>query len=195
MGKREEQKALRKQQILEQGLILFVEKGYRATKISDIAKAVDMSVGLMFHYFESKEKLYEELVLLGLQGTQSAMVFDEDQPLVFFEQAVNGIFKSIRSNPLVAKMFIFMERSQHNMELPDSIRTLANQVNNIPKSVSLIEKGQKNGEIKNGDSLALSLAFWCSIQGIAETIAMNPNLPCPEPEWVLDIIRNKENIK
>ena len=28
-----------------------------------------MSRGLMFHYFESKEKLYEELIRMGLEGT------------------------------------------------------------------------------------------------------------------------------
>ncbi len=193
MGTREEQKKMRRQLILEKGLNLFVEKGYSATKISDIAEAADMSVGLMFHYFESKEKLYEELVMFGLQGTQSAMRFDAEHPLIFFEQAVKVIFENIRSNPMVAKMFVFMERSQHSMELPERIRAIANRVNNIPMSVALIEKGQKNGEIKDGNPLSLSLAFWCSIQGIAETLAMNPELPCPEPQWVLDIIRNKEN--
>ncbi len=193
MTKREEQKILRRQQILEKGLELFVEKGYNATKISDIAKAANMSVGLMFHYFESKEKLYEELIMLGLQGTQTVMNYKNESSILIFEQATRNIFEVIHSNPLVAKMFILMERTQHNVELPKRIRDLANEVNNIPMSVPLIEKGQRNGEIKKGNPLALSVAFWCSIQGIAETIAMHPELPCPDPEWVLDIIRKKEN--
>ena len=87
MGKREEQKKIRKQLILEKGLELFVEKGYSATKISDIAEAVDMSVGLMFHYFESKEKLYEELLMAeeGLRKTAHEKIFI-GKPLEFDQE-------------------------------------------------------------------------------------------------------------
>ena len=59
---REEQKTQRRQLIITKALELFVKKGYSETKIGDIAKASNMSVGLMFHYFESKEQLYAELV-------------------------------------------------------------------------------------------------------------------------------------
>ena len=57
--KRQEQKEARRQEILYVALDLFVKKGYAATKITDIAEKASMSVGLLFHYFESKEKLYE----------------------------------------------------------------------------------------------------------------------------------------
>lgn len=62
-------KERRRQEILYAALELFVTKGYAATKITDIAKSANMSRGLMFHYFESKEKLYEELIRMGLEGT------------------------------------------------------------------------------------------------------------------------------
>ena len=52
-------------------LTLFVERGYYDTKITDIAKAVPMSTGLMFHYFESKEELLLELVKMGAESTKS----------------------------------------------------------------------------------------------------------------------------
>ena len=69
METRKEQKERRRQEILQAGLELFVTRGYAATKIADIAKKVGMSTGLLFHYFESKEKLYEALVQMGLEGT------------------------------------------------------------------------------------------------------------------------------
>ena len=59
METRKEQKERRRQEIINAALELFVSKGYAATKITDIAKRVNMSIGLMFHYFESKEALYE----------------------------------------------------------------------------------------------------------------------------------------
>ena len=54
---RKEQKEEKRQKILMTALTLFVERGYYDTKITDIASAVPMSTGLMFHYFESKEEL------------------------------------------------------------------------------------------------------------------------------------------
>ena len=68
MGIREEQREKRREEILAAGLDLFIRKGYVATKISDIAAQVGMSVGLLFHYFQSKENLYEELIKYGIQG-------------------------------------------------------------------------------------------------------------------------------
>ena len=56
---RQEQKEERKKLIMMTGMRLFVEKGFHETKVSDIAAAVPMSVGLMFHYFESKEELFK----------------------------------------------------------------------------------------------------------------------------------------
>ena len=73
MSKREEQKQQRRTQILGTALDLFIRKGYTATKISDISQAVGMSVGLLFHYFSSKENLYEELIKIGMSGPESMM--------------------------------------------------------------------------------------------------------------------------
>lgn len=55
---RKEQKEQRKNQIIAVALDLFVKRGYMATKISDIAKAANMSVGLLFHYFASQATSY-----------------------------------------------------------------------------------------------------------------------------------------
>ena len=63
---RQEQKEARRQAILMKALELFVTKGYYETKINDIAEGVKMSVGLLFHYFDSKEQLFYELVKMGV---------------------------------------------------------------------------------------------------------------------------------
>lgn len=191
LNKRDEQKEQRKQEILNAGLDLFVRKGYNATKISDIAKEVNMSVGLMFHYFSSKEKLYEELVKIGLSGTNMVMEYTKDNPLLFFEKAVSAIFMYMKENPTVSKMFVLMGQAQHNEGAPQSVKDIVSQVNSIKMSVPLIEEGQKIGSIKEGNPLSLSTAFWCSIQGIAEELSLHPDTPYPDPDWIVDILRKK----
>lgn len=191
MTTRQEQKEERRNEILQAALELFVQKGYSGTKISDIARKAGMSTGLMFHYFESKEQLYIELVKIGLEGTKKSMVFDTQSPLEFFRQAAEMILYGLTLSPLISKMFVLMGRSFAG-DVPEAVREIAGQVNNIENTVPLIELGQKLGEIREGDPLSLSYAFWSSIQGIAETYDSYPDIDCPDAEWIVDIIRKKD---
>jgi len=49
-------------------LKLFAEKGYHASSISQIAAKAKVSKGLMYNYFDSKEKLLEEIILEGFNA-------------------------------------------------------------------------------------------------------------------------------
>ena len=52
----------RQKQILASALKVFIHKGFAATKMSDIATEAGISYGLMYHYFQSKDEIYAELV-------------------------------------------------------------------------------------------------------------------------------------
>lgn len=190
MGKREEQKVERKYSIMFTGLDLFVRRGYNATKITDIAKELNISVGLLFHYFESKEKLYEELVRLGVSGPQGLLQLkmDPEHPLKFFEQAAELILDSL-NEPVVTKMFVLMGQAAMNDAAPQVVKDLVSQVDAVAMAIPLIEAGQKLGVIKEGNPKALSLAFWACIQGIAEELAANPETSKPEASWIVDILK------
>ena len=188
---RAEQKEKRRAEILTVGLDLFIRKGFAATRIQDIAQAANMSVGLMFHYFESKEKLYEELIQIGISGPQSVMPPADMDPIAYFESVAEFLLDSIKNQPFTAKMFVLMNQALHNEALPKKIQELLPQLDIITPSIPLIKAGQKNMSIKEGDPYALSLAFWSAVNGIAEIIAVMPDAPCPEAAWVVDILRRK----
>ena len=50
--------------ILNSALEVFSKKGYSNTSISDIAESAQISKGLIYNYFESKQKLIEDVVQL-----------------------------------------------------------------------------------------------------------------------------------
>jgi len=52
-------------------------------------------------------------------------------------------------------------------------------------------KALQLGNMNKVTPVALSNAYWCSIQGIAEQYAMHPEIPLPEAEWIVDIIKLK----
>lgn len=191
MGVRNEQKEKRRNEILTAGLDLFIRKGYASTKISDIAQRVGMSAGLLFHYFESKEKLYEELVKYGISGPMSVIAPTDKEPLVFFEDAAKMIFQIIKTQPFTAKMFVLMSQAFYNEAAPQSVKDMLRDFDIYTPTSRLIQKGQANGTIREGDPFALSLAYWCAIQGIAEQMALNPDFTCPESDWIIGIIRRR----
>lgn len=187
---REEQKEQRCQQIQYVALDLFIKKGFAATQIADIAKGANMSTGLLFHYFDSKESLYVALVQLGLQGTKLPFKIDYQEPIAFFTEFVRSLFQYAKDQPMIAKMFVLMRQAQRRGDVPEVANEIAMQVNAIEQSISIIEAGQKNKTIKAGNPLALSNAFWYSIQGIMEQYAQENSITLPEADWIVDILRN-----
>ena len=93
---RKEQREKRRQDIMVAALDIFIRKGYSGAKIQDIAQAVGMSVGLLFNYFESKEKLYEELIKLGITHPKTMLENIEGDPKYNTEQgAFQDVFFSL----------------------------------------------------------------------------------------------------
>ena len=187
---RKEQKEERKKAILMTALNLFVEKGYYDTKIADIAAAVPMSTGLMFHYFESKEELLLELVKMGVEGTKSASAADyADIPAdIYLTKFLEQLFSYAKEQPWVFNMFVLMGQVRRK-GMPEEVRQLALYVGSIEATSMLIAKGQKDKIFRDGDPLLLSRCFWASVQGIMEEMAMDRTMAAPDPEWLVSILR------
>jgi hypothetical protein len=84
-----------------------------------------------------------------------------------------------------------MNQAFFNDSAPQSIKEILKGFDIYTPTTLLIQKGQANGSIREGDPYALGIAYWCAIQGVAEQIAMNPDYPCPESDWIIDILRRK----
>lgn len=187
---RKEQKEMRQKQILFKALELFVTKGFSETKISDIAEALGISVGLLFHYYESKEALYKALVEMGSEASKRPEKIEFEDPLEYFAKAAQALFAAAKSEPWVTQMFVLMSQARKN-GIPDEIRQLALSVDQIRFSAEIIKKGQEKGTIREGDPAALSFAFWSSIQGIMEQHLITPEYSIPDTDWVIDILKKR----
>ena len=61
-SKRVRRKEARPGELLEAALALFVEKGYAATRVEEVAARAGVSKGTLFLYFPSKEELFKAVV-------------------------------------------------------------------------------------------------------------------------------------
>ena len=191
MTVREDQKEKRREEILYAGLGLFIQKGYSGTTVKDIAQAVGMSVGLLFHYFASKEELYLELVKLGIEGPMNTIQPVGAEPMAFFEETAERLLSYLKTEPFFAKMFAVMHAAYYGEDVPASGKELLKGFDIYTPTAAIIREGQQNGTIREGDPVALAIAFWSAVQGISETFAVHTQLPCPEGKWISDILRKQ----
>lgn len=192
MNKRQQQRNDRRQQILECALDMIIMRGYAATTIRDIAKKLNISTGLFFNYFESKEQIYVELVKIGMDGPKCVLEQLSDtahSPIGTFEKIVEDIFNALREDSFTAKMFFLMPQTMNSEGIPDSVKEIVSKFDAMTPIVPVIVKGQQLGQIKPGDPVALGVAFWSAIQGVAQNICQRSDLPMPESSWIVDILR------
>ena len=139
----------RKQQLLEAAEQLFTQKGYDATRISDICTAAGVAKGLFYWYFPTKQSLFAELVRtmrLNLRRAQAAAMDAAADPVTRIRQ---GAEASVR----------FMAEHQTYFALLDVERT-DEALSSVMKEGSdvyasdvrrLIEAAQTDGLLPDGD--------------------------------------------
>lgn len=67
-AKKEAQARQTRQKILKAAVKLFARQGYHKTTITDLAQAINLTSGAVFHHFASKETLLEEVVAWLARG-------------------------------------------------------------------------------------------------------------------------------
>lgn len=80
----------KEQAILEAAIHEFAIKGFERTSTNQIAKMAKVSKGLVFHYYKTKEKLYEASVLYAIEITMAELDFDYKK---FLYKGIAGLKK------------------------------------------------------------------------------------------------------
>lgn len=139
----------RKQQLLEAAERLFTDKGYGATRISDICAAAGVAKGLFYWYFPTKESLFGELVRtmrLQLRRAQAAAMQPEATPVA---RIVQGAEASVRFMAEHAPYFALLDVERTD----DSLATVLKEGSDVYSSDvrRLIEAAQADGSLPDGD--------------------------------------------
>lgn len=167
----------RKDRILAGALSVFVRNGLSGTKISDVARETNMSNGLVYHYFSSKEAIYIALVETALNRMIEACKFLESMDLEPHEKirfAMDELVKTIRSNPSACLFHVLIFQAATCDNIPDRAKHIIQENRIKPYDViaGIISNGQKQGTIRQGCADDLAFFFWNTINGLAIHQAM-----------------------
>lgn len=94
--------------IMESALLLFSEKGFKGTSISDIANAAGVSKGLAYNYFKSKNelmiavlKLFEEEI-----GKMFYVIEEVKDPFKQIKIMINQTFKMLKEQEKFWRLYM-----------------------------------------------------------------------------------------
>ena len=190
---REEQRA----KILEAALTVFAHKGMEAT-IAEVATAADVSYGLVYRYFASKEALLVELVEKVLSDSLGALERALEMPGTpgerlrsLLTQIVNGVREHPEFILLVQQMLgeeaerdhprepgqkpdqayrLSVQQALRHEAAHDHLRKLAQEQSRTYRTVlkQLVVEGQATGEIANDDPDQLVAVVTACVAGLSQ---------------------------
>jgi TetR/AcrR family transcriptional regulator len=100
LPRREREKLAQRQEMLAAALELFSEKGYRNVSMHEIAEKAEFAIGTLYKFFNSKEDLYNALLLEKFYKFHAALTkaieepADEIQKLRNYVQAKGEVFRA-----------------------------------------------------------------------------------------------------
>lgn len=136
--------------ILQVAESLFIEKGFHAVAVKDIAAAAGINGAQIFYYFTNKEKLLEQLLCRRIAEMIEAVrlivdnevVSTQDKLILLIDTYIEHGF----SNPLVLAQLFYENAVEDNAAGCLLVRDFKEQSTFLIKSV--IQNGQQQGEIK-----------------------------------------------
>jgi AcrR family transcriptional regulator len=139
----------RKQQLVEAAAVLFAERGYAATRISDICQAAGAAKGLFYWYFPTKQDLFVELVNTmrrRLRRAQAASMDPQAEPIWQLRQ---GAVASVRFITDHASYFSFVQMERSDPGLATAVSGGRDVY--LSDVIDLIEQAQQRGQVGHGD--------------------------------------------
>ena len=141
----------RPQEITEAALAAFAEKGYAATRITDVAKRAGVSKGLLYLYFKTKEELFKAVIKSFVSPKIDALKKEIEETELSAEQYLRGPFlefaKQVPTSPArILVRLMVAEGPKH----PDLTAWYHENVvaHGLAALRSLIARGVENGEFR-----------------------------------------------
>ncbi len=139
---------------------LFSEKSFSSVSMDQIAQKSGMSKGNLYHHFESKEDLYNQLLFKCHQRTADLLKETESIEGTYLDKIryfIKGHLKTLMSDPQKTKLLLkeFSDLIDRN-SMKGNERTFF--LKNFSRIVNLIDEAKKNNEITSScDSKILAI--------------------------------------
>lgn len=124
----DQKKEEKKKNLLEAARILFLQKGFSKTSISEIAKQAKVAKGTFYLYFKDKDELLEHLILkigrhiltLAYEYTEQRRTEDFTENVILFVDYIITYFSTHKDSLRLIKRNFTWSMVRHNFEQPEN---------------------------------------------------------------------------
>ena len=179
-------KEARPQELLEAALDLFVERGYAATRLDDVARQAGVSKGTLYLYFTNKEELFKAVVRESLfpMLTEAEEIIRQYQgsSAELFREFILKWWEKIGDTKLSGITKLMMAESGNFPEVTqfyhDEVILRSNAI-----IIQMLERGIARGEFRRVDSALanrvicapiIMLMMWKHSFGACQIEAVSP---------------------
>jgi TetR/AcrR family transcriptional regulator, fatty acid metabolism regulator protein len=155
----------RRRQILDAAIRVFARQGFHACRVSDIAREAGVAYGLVYHYFDSKDQVLNELFMERWSLLLQAIEEVDSRPISPREKldAVAGfIIDSYRHDPELMKVIIVEVTRAANSFGRTHLPEISQAYDLIAK---IVADAQKSGDFRmDVDAQFASMWFYGAIE-------------------------------
>lgn len=144
---------VRKREILDGAIKVFARKGYDKTTITDIAKELNISQGLCYRYYPSKEDIYDAAL-----EKYADLIVRENLKKISLEMSIRELIESITSRMDNMKDAEKEDTGLYKLFHAESSRRMHDELflrvakKIIPNAQAHLRKAKENGELKIEDT-------------------------------------------
>ena len=153
--------------ILNAGLQVFSENGFRGTTLDQIAEVAGLSKPNMLYYFPNKEEIYKEILhdILEIWLIPLDEISEGGDPMEQFRAYIRAKMEMSRKYPQQSRLFA--NEVLHGA--PRIASAFADELNEIvDKKVEIIRHWIEQGKIADVDPRHLLFAVWATTQHYAD---------------------------
>lgn len=157
MRRKKEEAEQTKQKLLKAALAVFSERGYEATRLSDIADKANVTRGAIYWHFGNKEKLFLELVKESMSPffqLVETTLNEEGTPLEKIRRLMYNVFTKMATDcEFQRNQKLESIRSRRLSEYKEINAFIETQISGFTEQLTqIIKAGQKSGEIINNQN-------------------------------------------
>ena len=139
---------------------LFADRGFKNTTVRDIADAAGILSGSLYHHFDSKESMVDEILSTfqeELFAAYDAVLASDDDPRAKIERAVRLSFAAIDQHP--HEVAIFQNEADHLGTFPRFGYLAERNAQSRQVWVTLLDEGIRTGALRDDLDVDLTYRF------------------------------------
>jgi len=193
-------RAVSREKILSAATALFARKGIAGTGVQEIADMADLSVGMLYRHFKTKEDIFEALLEKAMENMNSFTAFLENEMLSSADMikiAACGILENINKDNEYAQFQKLLARASDDVassswSMPEPMLEI--QQGFLDKITRLIERGQSEGTFRQGCAKSMTQLFLAIQQGLCSwKLSMGDSYASPSPEMLTAFLLKDEH--